>query len=147
MIESGYSGTPLYKKLGLKEGMKVWLIDPSPEYSDWMKDQVDHLKIYWSQPPEFMDFIHWFCQDAKQLTSQFAVVKARLERDGMLWVSWPKTGSKLKSNLKRDIIREFVLSGGLVDVKVCSIDENWSALKFVYRLKDRQVVGSLLGNA
>ena len=74
----------------------------------------------------------------KKLIEAINLYKPALKQTGMLWVSWPKGGSSIKSDLKREPIREFLLSIGLVDIKVASIDENWSGLKFVYRKKDRK---------
>lgn len=137
MSESGYSGTPLSQKLGLKDGMKIWLVHAPDSYESMFDRWPENMKVYREEPPEFIDFIHWFCTDASHLSSYFDQIKARLERDGLLWVSWPKASSAMKTNLKRDLIRQFILAGGLVDVKVAAINEDWSGLKFVYRIKDR----------
>ena len=84
-----------------------------------------------------LDFIHAFFLDAEELRETFADLKAALARDGMLWISWAKKASKIPTDITREIVREIGLSGGLVDVKVGSVDDKWSGLKFVYRLEDR----------
>lgn len=83
------------------------------------------------------DFIHVFCTSKKELIESVSNLKHAMKQTGMLWVSWPKGSSKINTDLKRELIREYLLSIGLVDIKVASIDEYWSGLKFVYRLKDR----------
>ena len=83
------------------------------------------------------DFIHLFLTTEDELISVVQKYKPALKKTGLLWVSWPKGGSNILTDIKRDIIREHLLSVGLVDVKVAAIDTDWSGLKFVYRLKDR----------
>lgn len=84
-----------------------------------------------------LDFIHVFTQNLKNFENEFLRCKKYLKKDGMLWISWPKKSSKVPTDLDENVIREFGLKNGLVDVKVCAIDEIWSGLKFVYRVKDR----------
>ncbi len=84
-----------------------------------------------------LDFIHFFTSERGDLELRLPDLKAALKKDGMLWLSWPKKASKLPTDLTDNIVREVGLAHGLVDVKVAAIDENWSGLKFVYRLKDR----------
>jgi hypothetical protein len=85
-----------------------------------------------------LDFIQFFTTARVDLEAQFTILKQSLTPTGMLWVSWPKKASKLKTDLDENIIREIGLAHGLVDVKVCAVDEQWSGLKFIYRLKDRK---------
>lgn len=82
-------------------------------------------------------FIHYFAHSRELLQHDFPTLKKALVKDGMLWISWPKKTSKIASDLDENIIREIGLNNGLVDVKVCAVDDDWSGLKFVYRLKDR----------
>ena len=138
MDSSGYSGTPLFKKLGLKETYKCLLFNPLPEYSKWIESLDLSLDVHHEFEPGSYDFIHGFCSYYKDLDQLIKIYKAHLKMDGMMWVSWPKGTSKIQSELNRDKIREFVLVHGLVDVKVASINSDWSGLKFVYRLKDRK---------
>ncbi|MBR9998516.1 MAG: DUF3052 family protein [Cyclobacteriaceae bacterium] len=83
------------------------------------------------------DYIHGFYTMEKDLARDIYFLKSQLKKDGMIWISWPKGGSSVITNLNREKVREEVLKEGLVDVKVCSVDQTWSALKFVYRLKNR----------
>ncbi|MBI3482943.1 MAG: DUF3052 family protein, partial [Bacteroidetes bacterium] len=83
------------------------------------------------------DFVHWFVMENKLFEKEFHKKKALLKKNGMLWMSWPKKASKVITDLNENIIRDFALKNGLVDVKVCSVNEVWSGLKLVYRLTDR----------
>ena len=84
-----------------------------------------------------MDFVQLFATERASLEREFPGLKARLKPDGMIWVSWPKASSRRQTDLSDRVVREVGLKNGLVDVKVCAIDDSWSALKFVRRLKDR----------
>lgn len=85
-----------------------------------------------------LDFIQFFVKDRKQLNENFSILKDHISKKGYLWISWPKGSSKVKTDINENIIRETGLREGLVDVKVCSVDDTWSGLKFVYRVKDRK---------
>lgn len=122
---AGYSGTPLVKKLGIKPGMRCLAVDPPKDYFKFEKAIKD------------LDFIHIFSKDFKGFSKLFLSNKKLLKKDGMMWVSWPKKSSKVQTDLDENIIRDFGLKNGLVDVKVCAVDDTWSGLKFVYRLSDR----------
>jgi len=134
---SGYSGTPLVKKLGIKEGFQVLFVNEPSHYQELL---IDCPPIYFSESKnsETIDFIHLFCKEIVSFEKDSLKVKPLLKKDGLLWVSWPKGSSKIKSDLSRDYIRTYLLRNGLVDVKVCAIDADWSGLKFVYRVKDRK---------
>ena len=84
-----------------------------------------------------LDFIHLFVTYKKDLEKAYIACHDALAQNGILWISWPKGSSDITTDINRDYIREYVLENGLVDVKVCSVNDDWSALKFVYRLKDR----------
>lgn len=128
--------TPLVKKLGLKDGMRAYVLEAPPAYPALLGDLP--AGIHFLQKPEAgLDFIHYFARAAAALDTQFPTLKSLLTPVGMLWISWPKKSSPLSTDLNRDRIREMGLGHGLVDVKVCAVDADWSALKFVYRLKDR----------
>ena len=88
-------------------------------------------------PHEGWDFIHIFETKLDKLEKTVSQLKPSLNKSGLMWVSWPKASSKIMTNIKRDPMRALVLKSGLVDIKVCAVDENWSGLKFVYRLEDR----------
>ncbi len=129
---AGYSEKPLIDKLGIKDDYKVRILNPPPGYFDLIQKQ--HVIITRSGKA---DFIHLFVKTLKELERRLPKLKTQIEKDGMIWISWPKKASKVLTDLDENKIREIALSSGLVDVKVCAIDETWSGLKLVYRLKDR----------
>jgi hypothetical protein len=133
---AGYSSTPLVKKLGVRSGMRIIIIDPPCAYGDLVADLPEQLD-YAKQGTPDADFIHAFYTRADFLLSEFRDLKGSLAPRGMLWISWPKRGSGIETDLHENLVRETGLTAGLVDVKVCAVDERWSGLKFVYRLKDR----------
>jgi len=137
MSTAGYSGTPLEKKLGIKEGYTIGLHKQPKHYFDLFVNLpkisvVDHPK------EKSLDFIHGFFTDKTDFEIESLNLKKALKFNGTFWISWPKGSSKIPANLNRDSIRAYLLSNGLVDVKVCAVDENWSGLKFMYRIKDRK---------
>ncbi|MBZ0298430.1 MAG: DUF3052 family protein [Anaerolineae bacterium] len=135
-MSAGYSGTPLVKKLGLKPGQRILILNPPENYAATLGDLPDGLLQVETATPE-LDFIQWFTKDRAELEQQFPDLKAALAPDGMLWISWPKKASKVPTDLDENLIREIGLRNGLVDVKVAAVDATWSGLKFVYRLEDR----------
>ena len=136
-METGYSGTPLAKKLGIKEGFAILLHNPPKHYFNLFSDFPDNVTVLEKPEGTGLDLIHIFITTLHELNKIGPQYKALLKKNGMLWVSWPKGSSSISTDLKRDPIREYLLSIGLVDVKVAAIDVDWSGLKFVYRLKDR----------
>lgn len=135
-MTAGYSGTPLIKKLGIKEGFRVCLID-APDGYDALLQPLPADVVVEREPVEQCDFIQVFVRNRRALQMWLSVLKDYLLPNGMLWVSWPKRTSPLAMDLTGNIVREDGLGTGLVDVKVCAVDADWSGLKFVYRLKDR----------
>lgn len=133
---AGYSGTPLQKKLGIKPGMRMFVVQPPPEYFDWIAPLPSDITVSKNAVPD-TTFIHLFVTDQKVFEDQFKKLMKFLAKDGMLWISWPKKSSKKDTDLDENVIRAFGLKEGLVDVKVCAVDDVWSGLKFVFRLKDR----------
>lgn len=138
---AGYSNTPLAKKLGLKPETSIYIEAPPADYFDWISPLPDGIEVK-SKLSGKLDFIHLFVKERKRFEKLFTDAQRNLEKDGMLWISWPKKSSKIETDLDENIIREFGLTQGLVDVKVCAVDDVWSGLKFVYRVKDRQVRSS-----
>jgi hypothetical protein len=134
---AGYSGTPLIRKLGIKPGQVVCVVNPPEAYWDWLSPLPDNLEVVGKPGKEGANFIHLFEQRLSVFEKDFLAFKKGLQKDGMLWVSWPKRASKVATDLDETAIRNFGLKNGLVDVKVCAVDEVWSGLKFVFRLKDR----------
>lgn len=132
---AGYSQTPLLKKLGIKEDQTLYLFQPPSHYHTLVG--LPKTVMIKKNLSGNLDFIHLFVKDQKTFEQSFIRSAEHLRKDGMLWVSWPKKSSKVPTDLDENKIREFGLRTGLVDVKVCAVDEVWSGLKFVFRLKDR----------
>lgn len=133
---AGYSATPLQKKLGFKEGLTVFVFQPPDQYFDWISPLPPDLKVKSKLTGE-VDFVHIFVKDQKTFGKEFIRCKKQLKKDGMMWISWPKKASRVPTDLDENSIRDFGLKNGLVDVKVCAVDEVWSGLKFMFRVKDR----------
>ena len=132
----GYSGTPLPKKLGIKDGYNVSLVDAPEEVYTQLNSALATRKVSGgSRTP--LDFAIVFTKSRATLVKEFERLTKQLAPAGMLWVSWPKKSSGVASDLNEKIVRETGLASGLVDVKVCAVTEVWSGLKFVRRLKDR----------
>jgi hypothetical protein len=134
-MSAGYSGTPLTKKLGLKDGMRALLIGvPAalPEISGFPGyASVEHALP--SPVERVFDYAHVFETDRGRLQAMKSGIRASLKPDGMVWFSWPKKASKVKTDITEDVLRDIFLATGLVDVKVAAMDETWSGLKFMFR--------------
>lgn len=135
-MPAGYSKNPLIVKLGIKPGMRVRLVNEPAHYFDLIGPLPDGVTMAKASRGVF-DFIHLFATSAKELDQVLPVLKKSLAKDGALWISWPKKTSKIKHDVGEAIVREAGLEFGMVDVKICAVDEDWSGLKFVWRLKDR----------
>lgn len=135
-MSAGYSGTPLVKKLGLKPGMSCVALDAPPGYRDLLVDPPPALTWDADAGPE-LDFVHLFVRDPEGLRDRLAELRGRIAANGMIWVSWPKKRTGVPAGLDGNDVRSAGLAAGLVDVKVCAVDETWSGLKFVIRVKDR----------
>jgi len=133
---AGYSGTPLAKKLGIKPGFDIALINAPDYYPDLFTDLPGNLHIS-KQINNGHDMIHLFVKDKTTYFHYLAHLKDQIKQNGMVWVSWPKKASKIITDITEEIIRNEALQNGLVDVKVCAVDEVWSGLKLVIRVKDR----------
>ena len=133
---AGYSGTPLPKKLGIKEGTRVALVNAPKDFESELGELPDNVEFI-KRPTKSLDIILFFVLSERALTRDFAKLATKLKANGMMWISWPKKSSGVSTDLSEQRVREIGLEAGLVDVKVCAIDETWSGLKFVYRLKDR----------
>jgi hypothetical protein len=137
MAAAGYSGTPLTRKLGLKDGQAVAFI-ALPDTLAHLHDAAGFRRIElapdWRALPEgARDVIHLFTKSAAEVSEALPVLRDLIEPDGMIWVSWPKKTSKVPTDVTEDTIRMSALSDVLVDVKVCAVDEVWSGLKLVVR--------------
>jgi hypothetical protein len=133
---AGYSGTPLTKKLGIRDGLRVSLIGiPADVRADLQTALAGCSMVKDSKGP--IDFVMLFAKSQTELKTKFARSAEQLAPAGMLWVSWPKRASGVPTDMNEDDVRRIGLEGGLVDVKVCAVSEVWAGLKFVRRLKDR----------
>lgn len=132
---SGYSGTQLAKKLGIKDGFKISLFHQPEYYFNLFTDFPADVKI---TNKSKVDFIHYFVKEEKQLLKDISKLKNGIEQNGMIWISWPKKSSKVETDITEDVIRNIALKNGLVDIKVCAVDETWSGLKLVIPVKDRK---------
>jgi hypothetical protein len=133
---AGYSGTPLANKLSLKDGMRVWW-DGMP---DSIRAELDRSGIalkHRSTPVGPLDEAHIFVTRRDVLDCKLRLLLPMLDPAGMIWVSWPKKSAKVETDITEDVIRAVALPMGLVDVKVCAVDETWSGLKLVIRKENR----------
>ena len=130
----GYSGTPLMDKLGIKPGARLQLVSEPEDFAGLLGPLPDGSRV---ANRGVLDFAMLFVKSQSDMRKRFARLRDRLESNGMLWVAWPKKTSGVETDLTEGIVREFGLESGLVDVKVCAVDDTWSGLKFVRRLKDR----------
>ena len=131
---AGYSGKPLHAKLGLKSGQRVAVIADGdlPTYQTLLGQDAPEISISDRVAPD-IDVIHVFTASRAHLEAFLLDAMAHMARDGMIWVSWPKKASKVPSDVTEDTIREIALPLGLVDVKVCAVDQTYSGLKLVIR--------------
>jgi len=133
---AGYSGTPLVKKLGIKEGSRVALVNAPENFQAELGELPADVKFMRSTSKS-LDLILFFVLSERVLARDFAKLAARLTSNGMIWIAWPKKSSGVTTDLTFERVQRIGLDAGLVDVKICAIDDTWSGLKFVYRLKDR----------
>lgn len=136
---TGYSGTPLAKKLGLKPGLRVLLRDAPGDYAALTDFDLTLCQVL-ARPAAF-DFAHAFVGSRATLQQALDALEPHLDDAGMIWTSWPKKASKIATDLTEDGIRELALPRGLVDVKVCAVDAVWSGLKLVRRVTNRKQAG------
>lgn len=136
MKKAGYSGTPLAKKLGLKNGLRIKLINTPDYYFSLFTDFPNEIYALTDGETK-KDFIHYFAKTTTALQKDIDPLILEMEHNGMIWISWPKKSSKVETDLSGSIIRKIGLKSGLVDIKVCAVDEIWSGLKFVIPLKNR----------
>jgi len=135
-MTTGYSGTPLAKKLGIKEGFTVLLVDAPENYAELLEPLPPDVKL----SPAFSsdtDIVHIFTNTRDGLFRKLAEIIKSIKQNGVIWVSWYKKASKLPTQITENTIREAAFPLGLVDIKVCSVDEKWSGLKLVIRKENR----------
>ena len=136
MKSSGYSGTPLAKKLGIKNEFIIRFINEPDYYFDLFEDFPLGVVIAKDKKEE-KDFIQYFQKNAAAFKKKLPILREEIKQHGMIWISWPKKSSKVKTDITEDTIRDYALTIGLVDIKVCAVDEIWSGLKLVIPVKDR----------
>jgi hypothetical protein len=135
-MTAGYSGTPLVKKLGIKENYILKPVNEPGNYFDLLLGLPPSVSIVQEKDTD-IDCIHWFTTSLHDLHVKLPAYMKQIKSNGMIWISWPKKTSKVPTDITEDRIRDEALPLGLVDVKVCAVDDTWSALKLVYRLENR----------
>ena len=133
---AGYSSTPLAKKLGIKESSRIALINAPKDFLQVLGELPHNAEIV-RRVTKPLDIALLFVRTERVLLRDFEKLSAKLASNGMIWVAWPKKSSGVATDLSFDRVQRIGLDAGLVDVKICAIDDVWSGLKFVYRLKDR----------
>jgi len=132
---TGYSGRPLYLKLGLKEEHNMLFLNAPQYYWDWLEIP---FTISSTQENQLLDVIHIFSKDRLQLHELLHRQLPKLQQNGMIWISWPKKASKVATDITEDVVRAEIFPLGLVDIKVCSVSAVWSGLKVVIRKENRK---------
>ena len=137
MVDIGYSGTPLAKKLGLKPPLKLFTINAPKEYKSWLGDLPEDVALV-TKAGKPIEAAHVFTTESVFLNATLSKLRNELKQDGFVWVSWPKKSSKVPTDITEDTIREIALPLGFVDIKVCAVSEVWSGLKLVIRKSERR---------
>jgi len=133
---AGYSGTPLAKKLGIIAGSRLFLSDAPKNYMELVAPLPEGVRVV-QKIDRDTDIVHIFSTERARLKAALQTSLSKLRQDGSIWVSWPKKSAKVPTDITEDTIREVALPMGLVDIKVCAINEVWSGLKLVLRKKNR----------
>jgi hypothetical protein len=133
---AGYSGTPLVRKLGIKPHTRLGLISAPEGFLSLLGELPEDVSVR-SRVRGPLDVIVAFFLDRSELVRRLPALKAALDQAGGLWIAWPKRASGVATDMTEHVVRELALAAGLVDNKVCAIDETWSGLRIVYRLRDR----------
>lgn len=137
---AGYSGTPLPKKLGIKEQSRIAFVNAPEDFQSYLGPLPSSVEVVkrLSNSLKPLDLVVLFVTSERALTRDFAKLAEKLATNGMIWIAWPKKSSGVATDLSFERVQRIGLDAGLVDVKICAIDETWSGLKFVIRLKDRK---------
>src|SRR5215213_5861598 len=136
-MTAGYSGTPLAKKLGYKPGFLVSLVNAPGNYEKLVEPLPENVILKNDATPN-SDLLHFFTNSRDELFRGLAGYRKAIKQDGTIWVSWYKKAAKLPTEITEDTVREAAFPLGLVDVKVCAVDEKWSGLKLVIRKELRK---------
>ncbi|NYT40385.1 DUF3052 family protein [Sphingomonas sp. R-74633] len=135
-MTEGYSGTPLAQKLGLKPGVRAWFHN----MPDRVRAEIDPVALQveeYAAASNGLQAAHIFVTERAKLERELDALLALIDRSGFIWVSWPKKAARMETDVTEDVIREIALPKGLVDIKVCAVDEIWSGLKLVIRKENR----------
>ena len=133
---AGYSGTPLAKKLGLKPPLTLLVSGAPADYPSWLGELPGGVSLSSSMRGR-VHAAHVFASKRAELQTQLVQLRAQLDQDGFVWVSWPKKASKVPTDITEDTIRDLALPLGFVDIKVCAVSDVWSGLKLVVRKSER----------
>jgi hypothetical protein len=133
----GYSGTPLVKKLGISKGFRIKTCNAPSDYETLIQPVPEDVVVS-TRHRKDVDLFHLFSASKTELARQLKIAHKQIRQDGMIWVSWPKKSSGVRSTITEDVIREVALPMGLVDIKVCAVDDTWSGLKLVIRKELRR---------
>jgi hypothetical protein len=136
-MPAGYSGTPLVQKLGIKPGHRILFVQPPANFAEALGPLPDDAEEV-APSVKNLNVILLFVDALANLKKRFSPLSARLVSNGALWVCWPKKASGVPTDLTEDVVRKHGLTVGLVDIKVCAVDEIWSGLKFVIPLAKRK---------
>ncbi|KJC47626.1 hypothetical protein UP06_11700 [Bradyrhizobium sp. LTSP857] len=134
---AGYSGKPLVQKLGIKPGFCIFVDGLSIAYADVVGPLPDDVRIATTAKAP-LDMVHVFATEAKGLAAKLRGYRKAIAPNGMIWASWPKKASGVVTDVTEALVRETALANGLVDIKICAVDEIWSGLKLVIPVKDRK---------
>jgi hypothetical protein len=134
---AGYSGTPLWKKLGYKDGTQALAAGVPAGYVALLGLPGDVTVEWLRRPRRGMRFVHQFATEARVLGARLRSHRGAIAADGVIWASWPKKSSGVATDITEDVVRRIALPMGLVDIKVCAVDEVWSGLKLVIRRQNR----------
>lgn len=134
---TGYSGTPLAKKLGIKAPLRLMTFNAPREYASWLGELPVGVKLVTKAKPP-ITAAHLFVTESLEMDALLSKLRKDLQPDGFVWVSWYKKSAKMQTDITEDVIREIALPLGFVDVKVCAVSEQWSGLKLVIRVSERK---------
>jgi hypothetical protein len=133
---TGYSGTPLVKKLGLVEGCRIATLHAPDDYARWISPIPSNV-VFEAKVTPLTDIVHVFSERKAELKATLETLRNAIKPSGVIWVSWPKKASKLPTDITDNTVREVALPLGLVDIKVCAVSDVWSGLKLVIRKEHR----------
>lgn len=140
-MNAGYSGTPLADKLGLKRGMRCWFHN----MPDSVRAVVDPEGAEVEEQPTASDGLqcaHLFVTERQKLERELRALQPLMAQNGFIWISWPKKAARIETDVTEEVIRDVALPAGLVDIKVCAVDDTWSGLKLVIRKENRGPQGN-----